>query len=175
MLVASLSPPHCDNKNCPPALSNIPQGKKISPSWKPLFQTIKFTMRMRIILGGEQNKTQSKNKKRTWDLKMSRWVNFRKETPKLSVVRLQAHEEHCQPPAITCRSSCKSNLNPLNSFTGKCNVGQRGEQCGVMCKFVHYPEWCESGCSIWKIWNQCCRMPEGKHSMNRISSSQGLM
>lgn len=93
-------------------------------------------MRMRTLLGESKTKQKAKTKT-TWDLDMSCWVNVRQEAPALmSMVPLQTQEQQCQPPAITCGSSRKSNLNPFNSFTGKCNVGQRG----VMCNLIHYPE-----------------------------------
>lgn len=115
-------------------------------------------------------KQNTKQTQKTWDRQVSCWVNFRQEAPELtSVAPPQALEEPCQPPAITWGSSYKSNLSPLNSFTGNCNVGQRGEQCGVMCKLIHSPERYEAGCSMWETWSQCV-MPKGNHGMNWFHS-----
>ena len=133
--------------------------------------------RIRILLEASKtkhrvgNKTKKKREReRERDLKVSFWVNFGEENPQpVSVVPLWAHGEH-PAPSITGRSSCESDLNPLNSFTGTCNVGQCGEQCGIMCKLIHPAEWYESGAfSVEDLKPVYCN-PKGNRGMNWISS-----
>lgn len=63
----------------------------------------------------------------------------------MSLVPVQAHGERGRPRAVTCGSSRESDLHPESSFTGKYNVGQRGERGGVRCSLIHPPEKQESG------------------------------
>lgn len=90
-------------------------------------------------LGGEWRKKTTHNAKtKTVRPESELLSELKRRSPSAHVCDAPAGRRRAWPgPSHHSGSSCESDPNPLNSFIGKCNIDQRGEQAGGRIRVAH--------------------------------------